>query len=81
MHDVFDEVMPVCDEKEGVDSVMRYSLLRHRLATLKQPSWVPSFTEKGSELPNVMMGMMNVARMKLTKQASQESCIVSTVRS
>jgi len=78
VRDVFGEEIPICDEKEGVNSVFRYSLLRHRLATLAQPAWVPSFTERGfvvEDLPNVMLGMLNVARMQKSKEAKEEQCV------
>jgi len=76
--DIFGEVMPICDEKEGVNSVFRYSLLRHRLASLAQPEWVPSFTERGfvvEDVSNVLMGMLNVARMQKSKEAQEELCM------
>ena len=77
MH-VFGAVMSICEEKEGVDSVFRYSLLRHRLATLLQPAWVPPITEQGfmvEDLSNVMLGMLNVARMQKGKEAVEEKCM------
>jgi len=76
--DIFGEVMPICDEKEGVNSVFRYSLLRHRLASFVQPGWVPSFTKTGfmvEDLPNTLVGMLNVARMKKAKEAEEEPCM------
>ena len=78
VRDVFGAVMPICEEKEGVDSVFRYSLLRHRLATLLQPAWVPPITEQGfmvEDLSNVMLGMLNVARMQKGKEAVEEKCM------
>jgi hypothetical protein len=72
---LFGEIMPICDEKEGVNSVFRYSLLTHRLASLTQPGWVPSITERGflvEDVSNVLMGMLSVARMQEVKEAQEE---------
>ena len=54
VRDVLGEEMKVCSLTEGVDSVLRFSLLRHRLATVLQPTWVPAFTTRGWEIAEVI---------------------------
>ena len=76
--DVFGEDMRVCRADHGVDSVLRYSLLRHRLATILQPPWVPAFTGQGwrvEEVPARLLGMINIARMQALDTMEEESCI------
>ena len=76
--DVHGHDMRVCRADDGVDSVMRFSLLRHRLATLLQPAWLPSFTREGftvREVPGRLMGMINIARMKSMERMEEEECV------
>ena len=76
--DIFGENMNVCSGDQGVDSVLRYSLLRHRLATVVQPHWVPAFTDQGfkvMEVPGRLLGMLNIARMNGLKQMAEEICV------
>ena len=76
--DVHGHDMRVCRADDGVDSVMRFSLLRHRLATLLQPAWLPSFTREGftvREVPGRLMGMINIARMKSMESMEEEQCV------
>ena len=76
--DVHGHDMRVCRADDGVDSVMRFSLLRHRLATLLQPDWLPSFTREGftvREVPGRLMGMINIARMKSMERMEEEECV------
>ena len=73
--DVHGDDMRVCRADDGVDSVMRFSLLRHRLATLLQPAWLPSFTREGftvREVPGRLMGMINIARMKSMERMEED---------
>ena len=79
--DVFGEEMAVCSLQEGVDSVLRFSLLRHRLATVLQPAWLPSFTARGWEVdqvPGRLMGMINIARLNGIKMMEEEPCLAQT---
>ena len=75
--DIFGEDMKICSLSEGVDSVLRFSLLRHRLATLLQPPWVPAFTSRGweiAEVPGRLLGMINIARLNGIKMMEEEPC-------
>ena len=75
--DVLGGEMPVCSAAQGVDSVLRYSLLRHRLASVLQPKWVPAFTKEGikvMEVPSRLMGMINMARVTGMKMMEEEVC-------
>ena len=76
--DIFGEEMKICSLSEGVDSVLRFSLLRHRLATLLQPPWVPAFTSRGweiAEVPGRLLGMINIARLNGLKMMEEEPCL------
>ena len=76
--DIFGEDMRICSLREGVDSVLRSSLLRHRLATVLQPPWVPAFTSRGweiAEVPGRLMGMINIARLNGLKMMVEEPCL------
>ena len=76
--DIFGEDMRICSLREGVDSVLRSSLLRHRLATVLQPPWVPAFTSRGwevAEVPGRLMGMINIARLNGIKMMEEEPCV------
>ena len=76
--DIFGEEMKICSLREGVDSVLRSSLLRHRLATVLQPPWVPAFTSRGwevAEVPGRLMGMINIARLNGIKMMEEEPCL------
>ena len=53
VQDVFGEEMKICSLAEGVDSVLRFSLLRHRLASVLQPIWLPAFTPRGWQIAEV----------------------------
>ena len=75
--DVLGGEMPVCSAAQGVDSVLRYSLLRHRLASVLQPKWVPAFTKEGIkviEVPSRLLGMINMARVTGMKMMEEEVC-------
>ena len=75
--DVLGGEMPVCSAAQGVDSVLRYSLLRHRLASVLQPKWVPAFTREGikvMDVPSRLMGMINMARVTGMKMMEEEVC-------
>ena len=75
--DVLGGEMPVCSAAQGVDSVLRYSLLRHRLASVLQPRWVPAFTKEGIkviEVPSRLLGMINMARVTGMKMMEEEVC-------
>ena len=75
--DVLGGEMPVCSAAQGVDSVLRYSLLRHRLASVLQPKWVPAFTREGikvMEVPSRLLGMINMARVTGMKMMEEEVC-------
>ena len=76
--DIFGEEMKICSLREGVDSVLRSSLLRHRLATVLQPPWVPAFTSRGwevAEVPGRLLGMINIARLNGIKMMEEEPCL------
>ena len=76
--DIFGENMNICSLSDGVDSVLRFSLLRHRLATLVQPPWVPAFTSRGwevAEVPGRLLGMINIARLNGIKMMEEEPCV------
>ena len=60
--DIFGENMNVCAADQGVDSTLRYSLLRHRLATILQPSWLPTFTETGKDTLYLMEFYLIITR-------------------
>ena len=75
--DVLGGVLPVCSAAQGVDSVLRYSLLRHRLASVLQPKWVPAFTKEGikvMQVPSRLLGMINMARVTGMKMMEEEVC-------
>ena len=77
VQDVLGGEMPVCSAAQGVDSTLRYSLLRHRLASVLQPAWVPAFTTEGikvMEVPSRLMGMINMARITGVKMMEEEAC-------
>ena len=76
--DIFGEDMKICSLSDGVDSVLRFSLLRHRLAAVLQPPWVPAFTSRGweiAEVPGRLMGMINIARLNGLKMMEEEPCL------
>merc|ERR1711953_365259 len=76
--DIFGEEIKICSLREGVDSLLRLSLLRHRLATLLQPPWVPAFTSRGweiAEVPGRLMGMINIVRLNGIKMMEEEPCV------
>ena len=78
VRDVLTGEMPVCSAAQGVDSALRFSLLRHRLASVLQPPWVPAFTEEGikvMEVPSRLMGMINMARVIGIKMMEEEDCL------
>ena len=77
VQDVLGGEMPVCSAAQGVDSTLRFSLLRHRLASVLQPAWVPAFTSEGikvMEVPSRLMGMINMARITGIKMMEEEAC-------
>ena len=76
--DIFGVDMKICSLSDGVDSVLRFSLLRHRLATILQPPWVPAFTSRGweiAEVPGRLLGMINIARLNGIKMMEEEPCL------
>ena len=78
VQDALGAPMPVCSAAQGVDSTLRFSLLRHRLATSLQPAWVPAFTREGirvMEVPARLMGMINMARVQGIKMMEEEDCL------
>ena len=76
--DVFGVELDVCSGSEGMDRVMRYSVLRHRLTGGRAPAWVPSFTETGwkvVDIPSQLVGMLAMARLR--KKSEEETCFPS----
>ena len=76
--DVFGVELDVCSHADGMDHVMRYSVLRHRLTGLIAPAWVPSFTETGwrvVDIPSQLVGMLAMARLR--QKSKEEPCFTS----
>ena len=74
--DVFGIEMDMCSEKDGMDRLMRYSVLRHRLVGNRAPQWVPQFTREGwkvMDVPSHLVGMLAMARIR--GKAEQEVCL------
>ena len=60
--------LDICNLQDGLDRVLRQSILRHRLVGVRQPSWVPAFTTEGFKLdyiPVHLMGILKIASMQL----------------
>ena len=62
----------VCSLEDGMDRRLRFSVLRHGLAAVRQPRWVPALTQEGfrvARIPeqvdtvSVMMMMMMVTKV------------------
>ena len=65
--DVFGVELDVCSSSEGMDPVMRYSVLRHRVTGLRAPAWVPSFTETGWKVVDIssqLVGKLAMSRLR-----------------
>lgn len=61
--DAFGVELDVCSMDDGMDRVMRLSVLRHRLTASRVKPWVPKFTDLGwevTEIPKQLMGMIAV---------------------
>jgi len=76
--DVFGAELNVCSKEEGMDRLMRYSILRHRLIAVKSSPWVPSFTLAGwkqVDIPSHLKGMLAMARLR--GKSESETCMPS----
>ena len=65
-------LLQVCSLEDGMDRRLRFSVLRHGLAAVRQPRWVPALTQEGFrvaripeqvETVTVMMVMMMVSKV------------------
>ena len=68
--------LDICNLQDGLDRVLRRSILRHRLVGVRQPPWVPAFTKEGFrqvDIPVQLMGILKIASMKL--ETFTEPCI------
>ena len=76
--DVFGVELDVCSHADGMDRMMRYSVLRHHVTGQRVPAWVPSFTETGwkvVDIPIQLVGMLAMARLR--KKSEEEPCVPS----
>ena len=74
--DLLGQPLDICNLQDGLDRVLRYSILRHMLIGVRQPPWVPAFTKEGfrqDDIPGHLMGIMKIARMK--SETFIEPCI------
>ena len=53
VRDVFGVEVNICSMDDGMDRVMRNSVIRHRITALRVPAWVPSFTQPGWEVMDI----------------------------
>ena len=76
--DVFGDDIDICGKDDGMDRVMRYSVIRHRVTAIRVPAWVPSFTQQGWKVVDIpkQVNMKEVLVRKEIKNWNRISSIV-----
>ena len=46
-------LLQVCSLEDGMDRRLRFSVLRHGLAAVRQPRWVPALTQEGFRVARI----------------------------